>query len=149
MSKLEMPALWHGSFHVPPLLLPASKTHWWNIMDHDAFLNPLFDEEDPDQRAELDSELRLAYGNIVYEALLHCQDQKCVALARDHGLHGLGDHVAILFGTDDPVYAERYGDANRIDTTHLIAHMPDDNVSLASSWILVFLPNQPFPLMKS
>lgn len=148
-------AVWHGSTSdaLPDVLLPASEMKgWWQLIDHDAYLDPQFLEDDPDQRAELDSELRTAYGNAVYEAFRTSDDPDRRRLAEDAGIEGLGREVAILFVTGDQSYAERYGSVVEVGlhADGILAVIPDENIiEERQSWLLVMKAGAPFPVMAS
>lgn len=147
-------AVWHGcsSPDLPDTIAPASSVgEWWNVIDHDLYLDPI-EAEDEDHRAEIDAEVRTAYGNAVYEALISSDDLETRLLAENVGLHGLGEQIGVLFVSGDQSYVERYGPVVEIDlqSEGLLAALPDDNlVEDRLSWLLVFRAGSPFPVTKS
>jgi hypothetical protein len=154
-GELAPETLWHGSTtEVLPetLLSAADNQRWWNVIDHETFLDPQMEENDEDQRAELLSEVRTAYGNAVYEAFRTSSDQTLKAMAEEFGLDGLGNAVSIIFVTGISSYAERYGAAIEIDleAEGLLAAIPDDNLAAEKqSWLLVLKAGSPFPRLSS
>jgi hypothetical protein len=147
--------LWHGSTNdeLPETLLSATQNQrWWNVIDHDVYLDPPFDDTDEDQRAELLFEVRTAYGNAVFEAFRTSDDPVLKGIADQFGLEGLGEAVSIIFVTGISSYSERYGTAIEIDlqAEGLLAAIPDDNLAEEKqSWLLVLKAGSPFPRLAS
>lgn len=142
---------YHGSNEpLPDVLLAGDQTRWWNPMDHPEFLDPPWDAEDGADNGELAAELRTAYANIVYEAFLSSENPELRMMAESYGLSGLGEHVGILFVTDDRQYVERYGEVHEIDmeAEGILEILFDENASRAS-WMIVFRAGVPFPLKSA
>ncbi len=100
----------------------------------------------------MQSELRMAYGNTVFEAFKNSNDPELRAIAQQFGLDALGNEVSILFVTDNPAYAERYGAVVEVDldADGVLAVIPDDNiVEERGAWMLVLRAGSPFPLVPS
>ncbi|TLX16879.1 hypothetical protein [Rhizobium sp. MHM7A] len=144
--------VWHGTQNADQAttLLPAcEKGGWWQFIDHDSFLNPVFNEDDPDERLERIHQLRTAYANIVYDALLHSEEESLSDLAKHSGLENLGKEVRILFVTENEDYARSYGPAIEINLAAegLLAAIPDENINRGfGNWLLVFKAGSPFPI---
>lgn len=144
--------VWHGHQNTKPetTLRPAAeKGGWWQGIDHDFFLHPVFDEADPDEKLEISHQLRTAYANIIYDAFLNSDDRRLHDLASNSGLENLGMKVSILFVTENEDYASSYGNAVEIDLTAegLLAAIPDENIDRGfGNWLLVFKAGSPFPI---
>lgn len=144
--------VWHGtqnSDQATPLLPACENGGWWQFIDHDIFLNPVFNEGDPDERLEMEHQLRTAYANIVYDAFLHSEDRNLSDLAKHSGLQSLGREVSILFVTENEDYASSYGPTIEINLAAegLLAAIPDENIDRGfGNWLLVFRAGSPFPI---
>jgi hypothetical protein len=144
-------AMWHGSTSdvFPDVVAPAADVRgWWNVMDHGEYLDPPFLGDDADQRAELDAEVRTAYGNAVYEAFRTSDNPELRRMAKEVGLEGLGREVGILFATGDQSYAGQYGSVVEVDleSEGILAVIPDENIiEERQSWLLVLRAGAPFP----
>lgn len=147
--------LWHGSTtsELPETLRPAADNkQWWNVIDHETFLDPHLHEGDEDQGKELLIEIRTAYGNAVYEAFRNSDDQTLKGMAENLGLDGLGKAVSIVFVTGIASYAERYGAVVEIDheAEGILAAIPDENlVPERESWLLVLKAGSRFPKVSA
>jgi hypothetical protein len=144
--------VWHGSQSIEQgaTLLPASEIGgWWQFIEHDTFLNPVFNDGEPDERLELQHQLRTSYANIVYDAFLHSKDEGLCRLAEEFGLQKLGNAVSIIFVTENEAYARTYGPAIEIDleAEGILAVIPDENINRGfGNWLLVFKAGSPFPI---
>jgi hypothetical protein len=145
--------VWHGSQSAEQAttLLPACEMGgWWQRIDHESFLDPVFTGDDPDEQLEIEHQLRTAYANIVYNAFLHSEDRNLSGLAKSSGLENLGREVSIIFVTENEDYASSYGPAIEIDleAEGLLAAIPDENINRGfGNWLLVFRAGSPFPFM--
>ena len=144
--------VWHGGQDIEPgaKLLPASdKGGWWQLIDHETFLNPPLNEQDPNERLELDHQLRTAYANIVYEAFVGSGNNTLCKLATKHGLQNLGNEVSIIFVSENRDYAESYGIVLEIDldADGLLAAISDQNINRGfGNWLLVLNAGSSFPI---
>lgn len=144
--------VWHGSRSATQeaILVPASeKGGWWQFIDHETFLNPIFSDDHPDERYELHHQLRTSYVNIVYDAFLNSDDQGLCTLAKELGLQKLGDALSIIFVTENETYASGYGPPIEIDleAEGLLSAIPDENIDRGfGNWVLVLKAGSPFPV---
>lgn len=147
-----MPDVYHGSAsEIAGNVVKAGRegTHWWRVIDHDVFLDPPYDEGDPDHNMEMDHDVRTAYGNTVYEVFASSQNPDLKDMAHKYGLHGLGEEVGILFVGMDRNYVEsRYGPSVQIDleAEGVLAIIPDDNVPSGGCWMVVMRAGSPMPI---